>query len=116
MKLLSILATKYNHKFCKTSFISTYKKTTMTVTNDYAIGKANHMLIVQRKQHNKGKYRKCNKCKTFISDTEKANPVPRQAHRLDLMSAQHSVFKHNYTFHSFIQYNVYQPTCIKAEL
>lgn len=50
MKLSSILATKYNHKFCKSSFISTYKKTTITkVTNDYAIGKANHMFIVKRK-------------------------------------------------------------------
>lgn len=51
---------------------------------------------------------------TFISDTEKANPVPRQAHWLDLKGAQHPVFKHK--FYSFIQYNVYERTCVKENL
>lgn len=65
--------------------------------------------LYSSKKANTEKY---NKCKALISDTEKANPLPRQAHWLDLMSAQHPVFK-NYIF---IQYNVYEQTCIKEEL
>ena len=52
--------------------------------------------------------------KTFISDTEKANPVPRQAHWLDLMGAQHLVFKHK--FYTFIEYNLYEWTSVKKIL
>lgn len=42
-----------------------------------------------------------NKSNLFFSDTEKANPVPCQAHWLELMGAQHPVIYENDTL---IQY------------